>query len=545
VDDIEYTSQEHPDDAEHTEYTGREWYPDLVLSAYAITRDWGRAEQVVREVLARTLGRGTETPPERLLAETIRLARVRTFAGRLRRRKQDPYLPDAVRAHEIVVAQHLAGRTDAEIAAATDTREEDVAAALAAVRAATPPPEHIHLRNRLRQQRVRRKTLVGAAVAVLVVGVAVPLLRESEPKPASQLVLPPPTPPRERHIFWVDFVDREHGYALRLDCAQTPRSASSCVTDVLVTDDGDHWTARTVPRPERDGVQLTGFPRVLGPRELVVDWQADPTSGFVDRMHSTDGGRHWARVDVPATITRTTPAIPDGGSLMLTCARATLSGSCETPALGVVLPGSGETALLATQPVLTDIMFDPTWMVAGDRWWAAGHDPTTGKWALAVTADAGRSWWTTPVDVLGEAINGSWSVGGSGQTLYAAIKFQSTPDDAALAALYRSDDGGRSWIKAWQREGQPPVLGFFGTPIVKPDGTVQLHGFDLTSSSDRPTTITYVSDDHGATFTKATSEERIGYVYWTRAGYLSTPLAEGDPYQLSTDGTSWERVDLD
>ena len=529
------------DDAEKfdTGEFGRERYPDLVLSAYAITRDWGRAEQVVREVLARALGRRAETPPERLLAETSRLARMKTFAGRLRRRRLDPYLPDAVRAHETVVAHHLAGRTDAEIATATDSREEDVAAALAAVRAATPPPERTRLLARLRQQRVRRKTLAGAAVAVLLVGVAVPVLREAEPKPVSQPA--PPSPPRTSRIYWVDFADREHGYALRFDCAGIPGSTTSCTAAVLVTDDGAHWTARTVPRPERYGAQLTGFPRVLGPREVVVDWQTDPNSALVDRMHSTDSGRHWARVEVPATITRTTPAIPDGGSLMLSCARATSSGACETPALGVVLPGSGETALLATQPPLTEIMFDPSRMVRGDRWWVVGREPGTGRPALAISADAGRTWWTSPVGAASVGNDSSWSVGGLGQTLYAA-KVRQSLDGQGLSDLYRSDDGGRTWTNAWPHNGQPPIRGFFGAPIVAPDGTLLLNG--VTPPTDDTLAMeSYVSDDHGATFTKATSRQ-VGVVYWTRAGYLSTPLVEGEPYKLSIDGTSWEQLNI-
>lgn len=535
MDDIEYIDQEPPPD--DTPYPGREWYPDLVLSAYAITRDWGRAEQVVREVLARALGRRTDTPPARLRAETIRLARVRTFVPR----ELDPYLPDAVREHETVVAHHLAGRSDAEIAVATDTREEEVAAALAAVRAATPPPEHPRLRNRLRQQRTRRKTLVGAAVAVLLAAVAVPMLRESAPKPASDLVFPPPTPARTSHIHWADFADREHGYALRFDCAGTVGSTESCIVDVLATEDGEHWTARRVPRPERDGAQLNGFLKVLGPRELVVDWQTDPTSTRVDRMHSSDGGRHWERVDIPASP-RTTPAVPDGGSAYRACARTAVGGECEAWGVGVVLPGSGETALLATQPALTDIVFDPTWKLAGDRWWAIGHVPGTGGWAIAITADAGRTWWTTPIAPLDGDVNGTWSIGGSGQTLYAAMADQSGPDALALAALYRSDDGGRSWTRTWQhREGQPPMRGYFGALIVKPDGTLLLNGIDPNYVDNTPATTTYVSVDRGVTFTRTISAT-VGYVYWTGAGFLSSPLTEGDPFRLSTDGTSWEDV---
>jgi hypothetical protein len=527
-----------------TDHASQERYPNLVLSAYAITRDWGRAEQVVRAVLARALGRRTATPPERLLTETSRLARTRTFADRLLRRQLDPYLPDAVLAHESVVAQHLAGRTNGEIATATDTREEDVAAALATVRAATVPPEHARLLTQLRQQRARRKTLAGAAVAVLLVALIVPLLRESAPKPTARLALPPPTPPqRTSRLHWVDFADREHGYALRFDCAVTDTSTSSCIAEVLATDDGEHWTPRAVPRPERRGVQLTGFPRILGQRELVVDWQADPNSALVDRMHSTDSGRHWARVDVPASVTETTPAIPAGGSPMLTCARATTSGACETPALGVVLPGSGRTALLATQPPLTEIMFGPSRMLRGDRWWVVGREPGTGKWSLAISADAGRTWWTTPVDAGSVEHDVSWALGGLGHTLYAAMTGLNSTGQG-LSALYRSDDGGRTWTKTWQHGGQPPMLGLFSTPIIESDGTVLLHSIDPPSDVSGPTMTTYLSDDRGATFTK-TAPRQVGYVLWTRAGYLSTPVLEGEPYKLSTDGTTWEQVNID
>jgi hypothetical protein len=127
------------------------------------------------------------------------------------------------------------------------------------------------------------------------------------------------------------------------------RNGGTAQVELLV--DGTRWAARSVPCPERTGVQLTGLVWVSGRRDVVVDWQADPTVGVVDRMHNTDGGRHRGRVDVPASVTRATPAIPDGGVLVVAGARA-LPGSatCEVPALGVVLPGAGETALLATPP---------------------------------------------------------------------------------------------------------------------------------------------------------------------------------------------------
>lgn len=86
--------------------------------------------------------------------------------------------------------------------------------------------------------------------------------------------------------------------------------------------------------------------------------------------------------------------------------------------------------------------------------------------------------------------------------------------------------------------------GMFGTPIIEPDGTVLLHGIDPPTGVSGPTMTTYMSDDHGATFSKTTSRQ-LGYVLWTRAGYLSTPVVEGEPYKLSTDGTNWELVNID
>ena len=524
------------------EDAGRERYPDLVLAAFAITRDWGRAEQVVREVLARALGRRAATPPERLRAEVIRLARWRTLVGRVLRRTLDPYLPDAVRAHQVVVAQHLAGRSDAEIAAAAGTAEEDVAAALGAVRAATPAPEPARLYELLRQRRVRRKTLVGAAAAVFVVAIAVPALREPTPPRTEERIAVPPLPvPRERHIYWVDFADRDHGYALRFDCPTTSSSIGTdeCVADMLATDDGERWTTLRVPGPVRYGDRLAGTLRVLGRREVVIDWQADPDRALVDRMHTTDGGRHWERVSIPAAVTRTTPSIPAGSSVLLACTLVAPNGNtCAEQALATLLPGSGDTALLATQPPLTE-MFVSQWpLLHGDRWWVVGREAGTGRWALAVSADAGRTWWTNPVDLTTGPADAFWSVVAHGQTLYATA-LDSTPDGQGLAAVYRSDDGGRAWTRTWGPGGQPAMLGFFGTPVVEPDGTLLLDGFEHHIDAAVPTLVTYVSEDRGVTFAAAASRD-VGFLFWTRAGYLAWPANEDNAFQVSADGLRWQ-----
>ncbi len=525
------------------EDAGLERYPDLVLSAFAITGDWGRAEQVVREVFARALGRRAVTPPERLWAQVTRLARRRTLVARLLRRRRDPYLPDAVLAYRGVVAHRLAGWSDAQIAAAAGTSEEAVAAALGAIRTATPAPEPARLLARLRRQRVRRKTLAGAAAAVLVVAVVVPALRESPPPAAEehQVAFPPLPVPRERHIYWLDFADRDHGYALRFDCPTSSSSVgtSECVADMLATDDGERWTTRRVPRPERYGAELNGTLRVLGPREVVVDWQIDPNRALVDRIHTNDGGRHWSRVTIPGAVTATTPSIPDGSSILLACTVVAPDGNtCATRALGTLLSGSGDTALLATQPPLAEMFVSPWPLLRGDRWWVVGREPATGRWALAVSADAGRTWWTSPVDLASDPTEASWSVGAHGQTLYATA-LETTEDGQALTAVYRSDDGGRTWTRTWGPDGRPTMVGYFGTPVVEPDGTLLLDGFEHHVDATAPTLVTYVSEDRGVTFTAAASRD-VGFLFWTRAGYLAWPANEDNTFQVSTDGLSWQ-----
>jgi hypothetical protein len=39
---------------------------------------------------------------------------------------------------------------------------------------------------------------------------------------------------------------------------------------------------------------------------------------------------------------------------------------------------------------VTDIRFDFTRRIVGDRWWVIGREPGTRRWAIAVRADTGR-----------------------------------------------------------------------------------------------------------------------------------------------------------
>lgn len=246
------------------------------------------------------------------------------------------------------------------------------------VRGALPVPGLEQIVARHKQRVIRRRMQIGAVVAVLVVSLAIPLLRDQMVANPPKVASPPPSSVLTTGSFIgsAEFADAEHGYAIRATCKSGPRK---CGSELLVTADGTRWTKRDIPRP--DTAPSWSFPHldVLGPEEITLDWPVSPSVETTQgaRWHSLDGGRTWTKVDVPVVITDTVPAIPDGGLLVQSCARTTDDGKqCQERGFVVLQPGSGESAKLANEPPLT-AMLAGTAPTADGYWWVAGRDPKT------------------------------------------------------------------------------------------------------------------------------------------------------------------------
>jgi hypothetical protein len=391
---------------------------------------------------------------------------------------------------------------------------------------------------RHKQRVVRRRMQIGAVAAVLVVSMAMPLLREQlEPAPRKPAAPPEKTGdmPKEPFFTNVDFVDDDHGYAIRMACENGIRER--CKEELLVTEDGTHWEHRRLPRP-KSAPSWAGATLVpLGRDEIVIDWSASAAieSPEVYRVRSTDSGRTWEHVAVPDTVTDTVEEIPDGGKLIRTCAEVVnAKPQCGERGVGVLLPGSGRSALLTNRPPLVA----PT---AGDnptadgRWWMVGRDAKTNRWALAISDDDGRSWTTTSLNMTASVDPFGWSVVSSGGTLYATAIGPRSNTSNALMAIFLSDDGGQTWQRTWKPVGEEAPRRVFSNAVVGDDGTLAINATDGKA---------YLSRDGGRTFTE--TEPRFGdYAFWNGTGYIAVDVDSGRDVDVSKDGVHWRKVKID
>jgi len=244
----------------------------------------------------------------------------------------------------------------------------------------TPPPSHVlagEVYTAGRRRHRLRTTLAAAAAlvaGVLMVGGGLLL-----PGRASQSLPPagdPTTPPAATGapVQWAGAADAAHLYLARMACAKPSLSCLKTTVQLRGSGDGGRtWTDRGTPL---DAFRLA----VAGPETLL----ASVFAGGGDRTltASTDGGRTWAPLrEAPAV-----DALP-AGSVAACWAR-----SGEPCTLWAVDPAGRRLAPLRHQP---DLLASPDDLLPpgeGGRIWVRGNDVATGRPAVAVSADAGRSW---------------------------------------------------------------------------------------------------------------------------------------------------------
>lgn len=377
-------------------------------------------------------------------------------------------------------------------------------------------PDLSQVADRGRQRTVRRRMQIGAIVAVLLVSVAVPLLR-SLPDAS-----PPATPPQAEVsvTYQVDFADASRGYALRSDCEDPD---GPCAFVLWATADGGQgWQPR--PLPTDNGHYSSADLMVEGPGKLLYDLvPAEDDGTIATRYVSSDAGRTWQELTWGDAGAPT--AIPKGARLFQTCVP---NGDECAIGVGVWSPDGNQWLPAPTRPGLDDLSIGAV-ATSGGRFWAAGLDPVTGKWAVSVTSNGGAVWATTPLDLPGKPrLNRGWYVVEQDGVMYTTVEGTIGMGPVELLAVFRSTDDGVSWTRTWQAAGDQRLPAVLGTPVATTDGRLLVYS---------TTEGTFESTD-GQTFTKA-SRQLPGPVTWTRAGYLAQ--VREDTYELSRDGRSWQR----
>ncbi|MFF8610286.1 WD40/YVTN/BNR-like repeat-containing protein [Streptomyces sp. NPDC015346] len=351
---------------------------------------------------------------------------------------------------------------------------------------------------------------------------------------------PPPRIPSAAQLpGWshsLGFASDGSGFTLLASCVEdeTAPAHGFCRQHVAVLDRGaKEWALRRSPLPEtRGGIGVSSSLVVLGPGRALVEEGGDrPETSRT--WFTRDGGRSW-KEGSRRTVGRA-PVIPAGAVLTTECAQpaGSYAEDCPRERLVVISPHDGRRRTLARQPLLGAHPRPAEAAEPDGSWWASGTDPLSGRAAVAVSRDAGRSWsvsrlpspttepgWYTTVVVGPDAV-------------YAAEMGElkgGEPVKNPMRALHRSVDGGRTWERMWTTGPMIEPRTLVGLPVPGQGGRV------LIGAEDRE----YVSVDGGRSFRP--SGEAARYVRRTPLGLLRH--AAGCSYGISADGVRWAEFRL-
>ncbi|GAA3394126.1 hypothetical protein GCM10017752_38070 [Streptomyces roseoviridis] len=326
------------------------------------------------------------------------------------------------------------------------------------------------------------------------------------------------------------------GFVLLVQCV-TDRARPDggfCRQQVAALDRGARsWALRPTPLPEIPPSRgVSAGLTVLGPgRALIEDGGGEePERTWFTR----DGGRSWRAVD--RRTAGTAPLIPAGAVLTTACVAppAATPEECARERLVVISPQDGRRRALARVPALGAHPRPAAVPEPDGSWWVSGTDPLTGRTALAVSRDAGRSWSPTPLpSTPGRPAHGVAVVVGP-DAVYAAELGEldgGEPVKNPLRALYRSADGGRTWtrVRTTRPDAEPRSL--LGLPVPGPGGRLRVDA-DLRA---------YTSEDGGRTF--AATEWGSSWVRRTGIGLLRE-AGDRCAYATTRDGVRWSEFRL-
>ncbi|HEV7712181.1 MAG TPA: hypothetical protein VGP16_28590 [Asanoa sp.] len=384
-------------------------------------------------------------------------------------------------------------------------------------------PPLADVRRRARRIRRRRAAAAGATVLALlgVIGISArPWQHDGTPdvtatgSPAIAPVyeaggikivglLPEPVYVLGGQTAHVEFTDKDHGIA-----------AAACTTDcppLSRTEDGGLTWRPAAPSPVGGGLtDLIAFP---GGRWMIIG----------DRTYwSSVDGTSWKMVTPPTATTR---AMIGPGEL--------LRYDPVAAAVTVVSPDRGPLGPLANQPELTIHSAIPP--PAGDgAWWIGGV--AGGRPAVAVSRDSGRSWSTTSLPAVAGAVY-TVTIGTLGTEMYAVAR----GENGELRAVYHSTDGGGHFTvndltRATAEHKAPANVS--GDPVPLLDGRLL-----LVEQGGAPSSW-WVSGDGGASFTPVVGLPAVGYITRTLAGYVAYRLFDDNWNAFSTDGSTWQKLQV-
>lgn len=334
-------------------------------------------------------------------------------------------------------------------------RESDFDGLRAEVGAAVRQPDFATVRGRARRVR-RRRTVASASLAAVLalagLGVAV------RGAPEEGHAVPAAAP--DAGAVWPRMTsaaaDGTDLYGLLVRCATCPPEfyASS--------DDGASWERRTVPSSDSGAVLTSLAPETVAWQEL-----STPRRLWI----TGDGGRTWGRAAVDSTPADAVPV----GTRPVDCDHLRALPTCV---VAVFDPVTGRFAPLAAQP--TGISVQSRWTSdvtapAGGHLWVPGLEPVTNRPAVAVSADAGRTWRThvftgSDVAVTGLAMHVPQVAAGAGGTAYVQTYRAGDRSDT-----YFTVDGGTTWRAGATVPG-----------AVLADGFVTADGLHVVSTSTGP-----------------------------------------------------------
>ncbi|MEV0172602.1 sialidase family protein [Streptomyces sp. NPDC050803] len=387
----------------------------------------------------------------------------------------------------------------------------------------------------------RLRALVGAVTAALLLAACVADAKEKEERtagapPPSRPGTPPPRIPSAPNLpGWshsVGFAADGSGFALLAGCTD-----KRCGQHVAVLDKGaGRWRLARSPLPDITGDNgITAGLTVLGPGRAVIIDQAEEWTQPAPTWFTRDSGRTWTRGSTRPT--GATASVPEGALLTHECLHPASDGNgCARNRLLVVLPDTGEHRVLERQPPLKGTLA-PAGEVEPDKLFVAGEYPGSGRPALAISEDRGRTWRLTEVTEPGKE---SWPfrVVAGDSRLYALQPGQLPEEEGVkngLRAIHTSTDGGHTWTRVWRyRKGVEP-LSSLGDLLAADDGSLTVHG----------ESGVWRSTDGARTFRpNGTGRGPAGSVTRTPLGWLWNDSYGNGQYRISADGMHWNAFTL-
>lgn len=390
----------------------------------------------------------------------------------------------------------------------------------------------------------RREKLIGLGL-LLAVLVALPLISTQLRLPSDRADLPaiertsapPPTsvdidPANVAEIISVDFADRRHGFALWSHCIEDA-PATRCRQRFLTTSDGENWTVRNFPGSGFEGQDGgSGYVVALGKCRVLLSG-AHPEK-YHTRLFSDDCGRNW--VSVPLKPAGSISEIPEGATLASPCTgERDEVDDCDDGRLVVTVPDSGRRIWLDTSPALEDP--SPESVPADDgAWWVSGRDSATGRRAVAVSRDQGRSWSVSRLPRWQARQVHQLPITMRGKDAYALAVGSLRDVRSGLLAIFHSEDGGETWEQTWQAAPGDSPRSIAGSPIAGPRGVLII--------LDESVPVHHRSLDGGRTFDAAIFTQPISSPRRMRGGYLATSDGSPRSWYRAVDGVRWRKINF-